>query len=387
VVHELLRRGAQPDVQDMSYVSVLHAACGGAAQLPMVSALLQVPEVRALVNSSNTLDMTPLHLACLINDADAAELLLAAGADVGVRAQGMTPLHWALYNPWTAEGTNRCLEVLLAAGADPDAVYGAGAVDSQGFRLDGLHPLQCAWSIGAAWPGIALLATPTNLRRISQRQPLEGRDDDEQHQEQPGCNLLDPAAVLHWLATDVRALLCSPYPGAAGRMELVMSCLAAVMEVYGPDALRDLLQQVLDEHCGDAASRLLQAVHSRWLSGALLVQQDQLQQVCAADAAVSSLLTQTADQQVSGGAEQPSDDELGLWAEAEAAADDRNWRLVVQRLQQLTELQPALATYPLVGFAEGQGRGSDGVAGLCAALLVAWRKLLLKAEQKQQPSV
>jgi hypothetical protein len=74
---------------------------------------------------------------------------------------------------------------------------------------------------------------------------------------------------------------------------------------------------------------------------------------------------------------------LRLWAEAEAAADAGDWRLCVQRLQRLTELRHSWATYPLARFAQRHGRGYEGVAGLCKALLASWCEL----QQQQQPAV
>lgn len=71
--------------------------------------------------------LTPLHNACLWNNAPVAEVLIAAGADLdGRESGGFTPLHAAaaLYTEFT--DTSETCEVLLKHGADVNAIDGDG---------------------------------------------------------------------------------------------------------------------------------------------------------------------------------------------------------------------------------------------------------------------
>jgi uncharacterized protein len=69
---------------------------------------------------------TALHFAAFFSHPDAAELLIARGADVRARARnpmGVEPLHSA-----AAADQTRIAEMLLYAGADPDAAQEGGFV-------------------------------------------------------------------------------------------------------------------------------------------------------------------------------------------------------------------------------------------------------------------
>jgi hypothetical protein len=180
-------------------------------------------------------------------------------------------------------------------------------------------------------------------------------------------------------------------------VERVIDCFSAVLEVYRAAEMCGLLGVVLLESGEDAptiTTLLLKAVHSRWLSGMPWLQQkwrvtdrlqrlilgQQAQQVqqhppgARAEASSAAAAAEERPLAVSGDGHQGGDVCVRLWTEAEAAAHAGQWSLFVQRLEQLTGLRPAWATYPLADFAQRQGRGAEGVAGLCAALLQAWRE-------------
>lgn len=72
------------------------------------------------VDLADVAGFTPLHFAAQSAHAEIAERLLAAGADVNARNRfGNTPLWVALEH--IRDGKQRIVDVLLEAGADPDA--------------------------------------------------------------------------------------------------------------------------------------------------------------------------------------------------------------------------------------------------------------------------
>jgi ankyrin repeat protein len=78
------------------------------------------------VNSADGEGFTPLHFAAQQQHADAAAVLIEAGADIEARNRfGNTPLWGALFN--VRDGDGEVVRTLLAAGADPDAVNNYGA--------------------------------------------------------------------------------------------------------------------------------------------------------------------------------------------------------------------------------------------------------------------
>jgi uncharacterized protein len=73
------------------------------------------------MSSADGEGFTPLHFAAKQQHADAAAVLIEAGADVDARNRfGNTPLWGALFN--VRDGDGEVVRALLAAGADPDAV-------------------------------------------------------------------------------------------------------------------------------------------------------------------------------------------------------------------------------------------------------------------------
>jgi len=78
--------------------------------------------VSAANKSADHLGRQPLHYAALIDDLDAARLLIEAGADPNARDKAnFTPLHFA-----AQQNSARVAELLLARGAeiDPQDAYG-----------------------------------------------------------------------------------------------------------------------------------------------------------------------------------------------------------------------------------------------------------------------
>lgn len=90
-IHEAARTGSGADVQRL---------------------LKAEPKLRDLRNAYGS---TPLHLAAMNPDTSALNVLLAAGADPNARdSEGATPLHMAAYASRPAHA-----QLLLEAGADP----------------------------------------------------------------------------------------------------------------------------------------------------------------------------------------------------------------------------------------------------------------------------
>jgi ankyrin repeat protein len=82
-----------------------------------------------LVNSSSSDGFTPLHLACFFRQLEAAQILLAAGAD----ANAVSPNRIAIIHSAAASRDASIVKLVLAAGAEPN-------VQQQG----GFTPLQSA---------------------------------------------------------------------------------------------------------------------------------------------------------------------------------------------------------------------------------------------------
>ncbi len=81
----------------------------------------------AEVNVFDNNGWTPLHIAVHVGDADIVQQLLAYGADPNAKHKrlGSTPLHFALVKEKTQ--TQRIVEMLVAHGADVNAITNSGA--------------------------------------------------------------------------------------------------------------------------------------------------------------------------------------------------------------------------------------------------------------------
>lgn len=95
-----------------------------------------------LVNAKGAHHKTPLHWAAEKNNAELAELLVAAGADLNVEVSwGMTPLAWA-----ANMGSRAAADILLAAGARPQlnmwCAAGLGMLDVVESFWDGPDKLK-----------------------------------------------------------------------------------------------------------------------------------------------------------------------------------------------------------------------------------------------------
>ncbi|MCK4374202.1 MAG: ankyrin repeat domain-containing protein, partial [Candidatus Brocadiae bacterium] len=105
VADVLLERGVPMDI----------FAAAALGDLPALRAL--VKEDAGLINARNRMRSTPLHWAAETGRAEAAEFLLAQGADVNAPDEhGATPLHDAAWM-----GQKATVELLLANGADATA--------------------------------------------------------------------------------------------------------------------------------------------------------------------------------------------------------------------------------------------------------------------------
>jgi ankyrin repeat protein len=388
VMVELLRCGAQLDVRDSSGNTALHIACSS-DHMGILSRLLQVPLVTAQINAANDSGDTPLYAAAKAGRHPVVQLLVKYGADTQVRTQGMTPLHAAL------EGSHvSCLEALLAAGADADALYGAGALGSVGVSIfEGTNPLQRAIQL-CAMQAILLLATPTNLRRVCEGEPV-GEDEEQQHVLQVlGYGPQDPAVIVLLLGHGARELLRDvDCPVAGWRLEQVVFRCSAVRATYGVVAATNLLQQVLREHAGPMlAMQLLRELHRQWVAAMpwlrnkwcithrlqqLVIQplQQQRQQQYGQDCGAASG-DEGADNQQPVPAARPQ-----IWRAAVAAADAGQWPLFLEHLEQLTGLDGFGDSCALYDVAVQQGRGVSGVVALCGALLEGW------CAAQQQPAM
>jgi ankyrin repeat protein len=169
VVPLLLAAGA--DVQSLSPRGLrpLHAA-GTRNHLSVLSMLLAAGADPCAVDGKH---QSMLHLAAAWGQQDVLEVLLAAlaagkgssssSSSMEAMVHGRTALHWAVEKKQTS-----CVEMLLAAGANPDVLYGEGGRDRDG-SIAGLSTLFAAVRVGHA-AAIQLLATPHLLRQTWQGQ-------------------------------------------------------------------------------------------------------------------------------------------------------------------------------------------------------------------------
>lgn len=107
----LLAAGVDPNGRDAQGRSALEVGLREASS-KAVNALLRLPALE--VNSANAADETPLMLAALLGQLDAAKKLVARGARIN--KPGWTPLHYACSGP--DEGV---ITWLLSQGADVNA--------------------------------------------------------------------------------------------------------------------------------------------------------------------------------------------------------------------------------------------------------------------------
>jgi hypothetical protein len=372
VVMELLESGAEPGIRDRRGNTPLNLTCGY-GRVALAQCMLQYAGVVAHINTADPDGRTPLTRTCYTGGRlQLLRALLAAGADANVKVRGMTPLHYALE---AEEGNDRysCLEALLAAGADAGAVYGAGA-----FRRipEGTCLLQrvVQLDLGAVLP---LLVTPTHLRQMCQHlvPGTAGYQQQQQQQQQQDRGLLAMDEAVSLIASGIKSLLEGATPGAADCVGQVLGCYTAVMVVLGAAAVSSLLQQVLSvchESMPAVPGLLLQAVQNKWLDGMPWLQRkwqvtNRLQQLV-----VEPLQQQALQPQQHSVRHQVFMECVRLWAEVVAAAYAGDWARFMLHQQQLVELRPGWATYPLHTFARWQGQGAAGVVGLCGALLEAW---------------
>ena len=131
-IHELLERGADPNVRNFRGETPLHRA---AIRNPDLDVSRTLIGAGADVNAQDEKGATPLHSAAHNPSTGRADLLIEAGADVGARDNsGATPLHHA------AESGHEAMIVrLVEAGSDPNA-----------RDQDGRTPLRIAVEKG--WP-------------------------------------------------------------------------------------------------------------------------------------------------------------------------------------------------------------------------------------------
>jgi ankyrin repeat protein len=439
VFQMLLKAGASLEASSTQCGAPLHCACHGRS-CATASRLLALG---AAVTSRDSKGRTPLHVSAGMGHLDLVRLLVGAGASVDVKdSQGQTPLmlagtnhHMAVMEELVAhcsepcasddhgnmalhlacrhgagdisrllQATADCLQLdaanssgqaplhvaldsrqlarvraLLAAGADPNALY-AGAVDEQGGSIPaGTNPLQRAVQMHFR-EAVPLLATRTNLRRTCHAQAPQGEKGQQQQQQQhhhPGNGLFAPMAMADTLGKVLRELLWGAQGGHAQytHAEQAVSCLEAVRDVLGEAAVGQALGQVLDSHWHiNCSGMLLQALYSRCMAPIqdrwriiqriqqLVVepQQQQLQQQQEDGTNVRRLL----GQQLA-----PAGD---LKAAGQAAADSGQWLPFARQLEQQVWLEPTVATakpYLEAVSSKGPVMMLSHVKGLCAALL------------------
>jgi ankyrin repeat protein len=111
--------------------------------------------------------LNDLHAAAAAGNVPTLKARLAAiaagqGTPMGVndQAQGMTALHWAVERRHLG-----CVKVLLAAGADPNTLFGEGAVTDNNKSISGASILHRAVQRGFT-AAVSRLATPANLSHV-----------------------------------------------------------------------------------------------------------------------------------------------------------------------------------------------------------------------------
>ena len=121
VVGLLLERGAKVNARDSVRFTALHHAMGPESQAGENSQVVKLLlDAGADVNAQNHRGETPLHLALQRADVGVVQLMREAGPDVGLQhPDGGSLLHLTGRND--AEETEALVELLLDAGADPDA--------------------------------------------------------------------------------------------------------------------------------------------------------------------------------------------------------------------------------------------------------------------------
>ena len=147
-VELLLRAGAVADRASNDGLTPLHIACEN-GHVGCVPELLRAKASLTAVDKANA--ATPLHCACLSGSADCVEALLGARAGVdAVDTEGATPLILAAHR-----GHTRCVELLLAAGADESKEFDAKTA----FELaDEAGHSACAALLRSTAPGAAAKA-------------------------------------------------------------------------------------------------------------------------------------------------------------------------------------------------------------------------------------
>jgi ankyrin repeat protein len=161
----LIKAGADVDAVSAAHRSPLHQAVVGGGHSNVLEQLLAAGADPGLLTRTGA---SGLPLATMRGLTAIVQQLLVAMADVpgsmAVNAyyMGRTAVQWAVEN-----GQNSCLEVLLAAGADPDKLYGAAAVGSGGRSIAGATALHRAVQLKRA-EAVPLLATPANMQRVWQ---------------------------------------------------------------------------------------------------------------------------------------------------------------------------------------------------------------------------
>lgn len=114
------------------------------------------------VNQTNRGGYTALHLASAAGAADIVELLLKHKAEPNVQTRfGQTALHLASLAAGPAESANRCIGLLLEAGADAHLEDGSG---SDASRVPGITALQLARKCGGRTAVIEALQKATESK-------------------------------------------------------------------------------------------------------------------------------------------------------------------------------------------------------------------------------